>query len=135
MVLKPNKKRLSQWYVYDWHYGPPTGFVLRGRSVDNYTANYISKEMNIIVKHIWGVGYLGNTIFTSGLAPIFQSNDIKLNILRGRLVTRIWRYCKKKEIKINYSNFPSQPKHKIRNNPLNDFIYDMDKDNLLLGKN
>ena len=87
-------------YKYDWGYGLPDHLVVRGVASSNYEANMIGCEMNIISKFIWGLGAAMNSVYNAhGFSVKFQSSR-EHNILRARLLTKIWRYCKKNEITI-----------------------------------
>lgn len=69
------KKKLHQYYKYDWSIGHSGCLLLRGVSKDNGEANKISAEMNRITKYVWGLGLMANSIFNAHAAPLFQSID------------------------------------------------------------
>lgn len=102
--MNSKKKKLSQYYTFDWYRGGTHSFVLRGKDSDNRIKNKISAEMKRIAQNIWGWGGVGNQIFTGSLEPHFNSFDRELNIKRAKLVTSVWRYCKRNNIIINKKN-------------------------------
>lgn len=67
-------------------------------------------EMNRISRWIWGTGASLDKVFNTGGGAIikFQSGTDD-NLKRAKLLTKIWRYCKKNNIAITSRSFPEMP--------------------------
>lgn len=104
--VKLDTSKLSTYYKYDRGYGLEGHLVLRGKNQDQFTANMIGGELNILSKWIWGTGMSANSIYNAhGFSVKFQGPK-DLNLTRAKLLARVWRWCRRQGYHISSKQLP-----------------------------
>ncbi len=94
------------YYRYNYNVGLTNHFVLEGIPDGTKEGFKIGAELNILSRFLWGLGAALNSVYNALGACVKFQVDLKTNRKRARLLTKIWRYCKKNNIEINSKNFP-----------------------------
>jgi len=77
-----------------------------GGIVLHATDFYVRMELNRLTRFLFGEGAAANQVFNCGVGAFikFQYKP-EVNKSRALLTTKIWRYCKSKNIEISHNNF------------------------------
>lgn len=106
------------WYKYNYNCFPDGAIIIYG-TPNNFYGTLIGVEMNIISRYIWGIGASLNSVCNGLGASVKFQSDKNTNRRRARLLTKVWRYCKKNNININDKKiFKQKEKGKT---PIEDF--------------
>lgn len=74
----------------------------------------LNMEMCLISRFIWGLGAAANEIYNAIAAGVKFQSESSINERRAKLLTKIWRYCKKNNIPINCDVFHQQYSGRLR---------------------